>query len=133
MEANLQIRISKELKETFQQIAKENNKDTSSLVRDWIGNYIAEHRRTDEELAADLYRAGHGLQQSLGGRESVGKEFAKELQELSLTDQKAFSQRILTVYIEHDLTIPACVSHTYKGYAFSQMFLLGLIGDKPKD
>ncbi|QNK60299.1 ribbon-helix-helix protein, CopG family [Paenibacillus sp. PAMC21692] len=133
MDANLQIRITKDLKETFQQIAKENNKDTSSLVRDWISNYIAEHRRTDEELAADLYRAGYGLQQSLGGRENVDKEFAKQLQELSLTDQREFTQRILAVYIEHDLTIPACVSRTYKGYAFSQMFLLGLIGDKPKD
>lgn len=133
MDTNLQIRIAKDLKETFQQIAKENNKDTSSLVRDWISNYIAEHRRTDEELAADLYRAGYGLQQSLGGREHVDKEFAKQLQEFSLTDQKEFTQRILAVYIEHDLTIPACVSRTYKGYAFSQMFLLGLIGDKPKD
>ncbi|WP_214628975.1 ribbon-helix-helix protein, CopG family [Paenibacillus agaridevorans] len=133
MDTNLQIRITKDLKETFQQIAKENNKDTSSLVRDWISNYIAEHRRTDEELAADLYRAGYGLQQSLGGREYVDKEFAKQLQELSLTDQKEFTQRILAVYIEHDLTIPACVSRTYKGYAYSQMFLLGLIGDKPKD
>lgn len=133
MDTNLQIRISKELKESFQQIAKENHKDTSSLVRDWISNYIAENRKTDEEAAADLYRAGYRLQTALGGRERVNKEFAKQLQELSLTDQKEFMSMILTVYIDHDLTIPSSISNTSKGYAFSQMFLLGLIGDEPKD
>lgn len=133
MDTNLQIRISKDLKESFQQIAKENNKDTSSLVRDWISTYVAEHRKTDEEIAADLYLAGYQLQQALGGRVNVSKEFAKQLQEYSLTDQKEFTQLILTTYMDLDLTIPSSVSKTYKGYAFSQMFLFGLIGDKPKD
>ncbi|CAM4498293.1 putative transcriptional regulator [Paenibacillus endophyticus] len=133
MDANLQIRISKDIKESFQQIAKENNKDTSSLVRDWISSYIAEHQRTDEEEAADLYRAGYQLQEALGGREHVSKEFAKQLQEYSLTNQKEFTQRILTTYLDLELTIPSCVSKTYKGYAYSQMFLLGLIGEKPKE
>lgn len=132
MDANLQIRISKDLKESFQQVAKENNKDTSSLVRDWISTYVAEHQRADEDVAAELYMAGYQLQEALGGRESVNKEFAKQLQEFSLTNQKEFTQRILTTYLELDLTVPSCVTKMYKGYAFSQMFLLGLIGDKPK-
>lgn len=72
MDTNLHIRISKELKENFQQIAKENNKDTSSLVRDWISNYVAEHQKSDEDIAAELYKAGYQLQQSLGeGRKLV--------------------------------------------------------------
>jgi predicted transcriptional regulator len=133
MDANLQIRISKDLKESFQQVAKENNKDTSSLVRDWISTYVAEHQRADEDIAAELYMAGYQLQEALGGRESVNKEFAKQLQEFSLTNQKEFTQRILTTYLELDLTVPSCVTKMYKGYAFSQMFLLGLIGDKPKE
>ncbi|MFX3636153.1 MAG: CopG family ribbon-helix-helix protein [Candidatus Pristimantibacillus sp.] len=133
MDTNLQIRISKDLKETFQQIAKENNKDTSSLVRDWISTYVAEHQKSDEDIAADLYMAGYQLQQALGGRDNVSKEFAKQLQEYSLTNQKEFTQLILTTYLDLDLTIPSSVTKTYKGYAFSQMFLLGLIGDKPKE
>ncbi|MCR8656908.1 ribbon-helix-helix protein, CopG family [Paenibacillus endoradicis] len=133
MDTNLQIRISKDIKESFQQIAKENNKDTSSLVRDWISNYIAEHQRSDEEVAAELYMAGYKLQEALGGRENVNKEFVKQLQEYSLTNQKEFTQLILTTYLDLDLTIPSCVSKTYKMYAFSQMFLFGLIGDKPKE
>jgi chorismate mutase len=133
MDTNLHIRISKDLKESFQQIAKENNKDTSSLVRDWILTYVAEHQRSDEDIAADLYLAGYELQQALGGRENVSKEFAKQLQEYSLTNQKEFTQLILTTYLDLDLTIPSSISKTYKGYAFSQMFLLGLIGDKPKE
>jgi predicted DNA-binding protein len=133
MDTNLHIRISKDLKETFQQIAKENNKDTSSLVRDWISTYVAEHQKSDEDIAEDLYIAGYQLQQALGGRDNVSKEFAKQLQEYSLTNQKEFTQLILTTYLDHDLTIPSSVSKTYKGYAFSQMFLFGLIGDKPKE
>lgn len=132
MDTNLHIRISKDLKESFQQVAKENNKDTSSLLRDWISDYVAEHLKSDEEMAAELYLAGYQLQQSLGGRENVSKEFVKQLQDYALTDQKEFTQLILTTYLDHDLTIPSIVSKTYKGYAFSQMFLLGLIGDKPK-
>lgn len=132
MDTNLQIRISKDMKESFQQVAKDNNKDTSSLVRDWISTYIAEHQRVDEEIAAELYMAGYQLQEALGGRENVSNEFAKQLQESSLTNQKEFTQRILTTYMDLDLTIPSCLSKTYKGFAFSQMFLLGLIGEKPK-
>jgi len=133
MDTNLHIRISKDLKESFQQTAKENNKDTSTLVRDWISAYVAEHQRADEELAAELYRAGYELQQALGGRENVSKEFAKQLQEYSLTDQKEFTQLILTTYLDHNLALPSSVSKTYKGFAYSQMFLLGLIGEKPKE
>lgn len=133
MDTNLHIRISKDLKESFQQVAKVNNKDTSSLVRDWISAYVAEHERSDEDIAAELYVAGYQLQQALGGRENVSKEFAKQLQEYSLTNQKEFAQLILTTYLDLDLTIPSCVSKTYQGYAFSQMFLFGLIGDKPKE
>ncbi|MGC6588566.1 hypothetical protein ACPV3A_26935 [Paenibacillus sp. Dod16] len=109
------------------------NTDPSTLVRDWIGNCVAEHRRTDEDSAAELYLAGYQLQQALGGREHVNKEFAKQLQEHSLTNQKEFTQLILTTYMDLDLTIPSCLSKTYRGYAYSQMFLLGLIGDKPKN
>ncbi|ASV70215.1 hypothetical protein [Cytobacillus kochii] len=133
MDTNLHIRISKDLKEIFQQVAKENNKDTSSLVRDWISNYVAEHKKSDEDIAAELYLAGYQLQQELGGRKSVSKEFAKRLQEYALTDQKEFTQLILNTYLDLDLTIPSVVSKMYKGYAFSQMFLFGLIGDKPKE
>lgn len=133
MDTNLQIRISKDMKESFQQVAKDNNKDTSSLVRDWISTYISEHQRVDEEIAAELYMAGYQLQEALGGRENVSNEFAKQLQEYSLTNQKEFTQRILTTYMDLDLTIPSCLSKTYKGFAFSQMFLLGLIGEKPKE
>lgn len=121
------------MKESFQQVAKDNNKDTSSLVRDWISTYIAEHQRVDEEITDELYMAGYQLQEALGGRENVSNEFAKELQEFSLTNQKKFTQRILTTYMDLNLTIPSCLSKTYKGFAFSQMFLLGLIGEKPKD
>lgn len=132
MDTNLQIRISKDMKESFQQVAKDNNKDTSSLVRDWISTYIAEHQRVDEEIASELYMAGYQLQEALGGRENVSNEFAKQLQEYSLTNQKEFTHRIITTYMDLDLTIPSCLSKTYKGFAFSQMFLLGLIGEKPK-
>ncbi|WP_336758377.1 hypothetical protein [Paenibacillus sp. USHLN196] len=133
MDTNLQIRISKDMKESFQQVAKDNNKDTSSLVRDWISTYISEHQRVDEEIAAELYMAGYQLQEALGGRENVSNEFAKQLQEYSLTNQKEFTQRILTTYMDLDMTIPSCLSKTYKGFAFSQMFLMGLIGEKPKE
>lgn len=133
MDTNLHLRISKELKESFQQIAKENNKDTSSLVRDWISNYVAEHQKSDEELVTDLYMAGYQLQQALGGRGKVSKQLVKQLQESALTNQKEFTQLILNTYLEHDLTIPSVVSKTYNKYAFSQMFLFGLIGDKPKE
>jgi predicted transcriptional regulator len=34
MNTSLQVRISKDLKERFQQVAKENKKDTSTLIRD---------------------------------------------------------------------------------------------------
>ena len=132
MDANLQIRISKELKESFQHIAKENNKDTSSLVREWISAYVAEHQKSDEDIAAELYLAGYQLQQVLGGRENVSKEFVKQLQEYALTDQKEFTQLILTTYLNLDLTIPAIVQKTYNGFAFSQMYLMGLIGEKPQ-
>ncbi|OIA98568.1 hypothetical protein AK95_15450 [Paenibacillus sp. LC231] len=133
MDTNLHIRLNKELKESFQEIAKGNNTDPSSLVRDWIGNYVAEHRKTGEDSAAELYLAGYQLQQALGGRDHITKEFAKQLQEHSLTNQKEFTQLILTTYMDLDLTIPSCLSKTYKGYAYSQMFLMGLIGDKPKN
>lgn len=133
MDANLQIRISKELKESFQQVAKDHNKDTSTLIREWISAYVAEHQKVDEEIAADLYKAGYHLQEALGGRERVDKELVKQLQEYSLTNQKEFTHQILTIYLDHDLTIPPCISKTYKGYAFSQMFLFGLIGDRPKE
>ncbi|WP_189023492.1 hypothetical protein [Paenibacillus albidus] len=132
MDMNLNIRISKDLKESFQQVAKENNKDTSSLVRDWISAYVAEHQRSNEEMAVEMYIAGYELQQALGGREQVNKAFVKQLQEYSLTNQKEFTQLLLTTYLDLDLTIPSNVTKTYKGFAFSQMFLLGLIGDKPK-
>ncbi|WP_103110629.1 hypothetical protein [Brevibacillus reuszeri] len=132
MDANLHIRMSKELKELFQQIAKENNKDASSLVRDWISSYVAEHQKSDENLAADLYLVGYELQQAIGGREKVSKEFAQRLQEYSLTNQKEFTDLLISTYLDLNLTIPSIVSKTSKGFAFSQMFLLGLLGDKPK-
>ena len=65
MDTNLHIRLNKELKESFQEIAKGNNTDPSSLVRDWIGNYVAEHRKTDEDSAAELYLAGFQLRKHL--------------------------------------------------------------------
>jgi hypothetical protein len=133
MDTNLHIRISKELKSNFQQVAKETNKDTSTLVRDWSWNYVAEHQKADEDIASDLYLVGYQLQQAFGGRENVSKEFAKQLQELSLTDQKEFTQLILSTYLDLDLTIPSIVTKTQNGYAFSQMFLFGLLGDKPKE
>src|SRR5690554_3618617 len=106
MDANLHIRISKDLKDSFQQIAKETNTDTSSLVRDWIWNYVAEHQKSEEDQAAELYEVGYQLQQALGGREKVSKELAKQLQEYSLSNQKEFTQLILSTYMDHDLTIP---------------------------
>ncbi|UVI28372.1 hypothetical protein [Paenibacillus spongiae] len=133
MDTNLQIRISKDLKESFQHAAKENNKDASSLVRDWIIQYVAEHERANENTAVDLYRAGYELQQEFGGREKVNKELVKQLQEFALTNQKEFTHLILSTYLDLDLTVPAIVSKTSNGYAFSQMFLLGLIGEKPKE
>ncbi|MCQ6560616.1 hypothetical protein [Paenibacillus mendelii] len=133
MDTNLHIRLSKDLKESFQHAAKENNKDTSSLVREWIISYVTEHEKANEATAADLYLAGYELQQAFGGREQVNKELAKQLQEHSLTNQKEFTQLILSTYLDLDLTIPSIVSKTSQGYAFSQMFLLGLLGDKPKD
>ncbi|KQL43980.1 hypothetical protein AN963_21275 [Brevibacillus choshinensis] len=132
MDANLHIRLPKELKEQFQQVAKDNNKDSSSLVRDWISSYVAEHQKSDEDLAADLYLAGYQLQQAFGGREKVSKEFAQRLQEHSLTNQKEFTDLIISTYLDLNLTIPSIVSKTTKGFAFSQMFLLGLLGDRPK-
>ncbi|MET3291908.1 UNVERIFIED_CONTAM: putative DNA-binding protein [Brevibacillus sp. OAP136] len=132
MDANLHIRMSKELKESFQQVAKENNKDTSSLVREWISTYVAEHQKSDEELAADLYLAGYQLQQAFGGREKVSKEFAQRLQEYALTNQKEFTHLIISTYLDLNLTIPSIVSKTSHGFTFSQMFLLGLLGEKPK-
>ncbi|WP_071394223.1 CopG family ribbon-helix-helix protein [Bacillus tuaregi] len=133
MDTNLHIRISKDLKERFQQIAKENNKDTSSLVRDWIMDYVAQHQKSEEAIAAELYLVGYQLQQELGGRNHVSKDLAKQLQEYALTDQKEFTQLILNTYMDHDLTIPSVVTKIYKGYAYAQMFLFGLIGDKPKE
>lgn len=132
MDTNLHIRIAKDLKENFQYIAKENNKDTSSLIRDWISAYVDEHQKSDEFIAAELYRAGYQLQQAIGGREHVNKEFVKQLQEYALTNQKEFTQQILTTYLNLDLAIPSIVQKTNKGFAFSQMFLMGLIGEKPK-
>lgn len=131
MNTSLQVRISKDLKERFQQVAKENNKDTSTLIRDWISSYVAKHQKPDEEVAAEIYMAGYELQQVLGGREYVSKEFANQLQEYSLTDQKQFSQLVLSTYLDLELTVPSIVSKTYQGFAYSQMFLLGLVGDKP--
>lgn len=61
MNTSLQVRISKDLKERFQQVAKENNKDTSTLIRDRISSYIAKHQKPDEEVAAELYMAGYEL------------------------------------------------------------------------
>lgn len=72
------------------------------------------------------------MQQALGGRESVSKEFAKKLQEYALSNQKEFTQQILTTYLNLNLTIPSIVQKTCIGFAFSQMFLMGLIGEKPK-
>ena len=84
-----------------------------------------------ERLANEV--AGFRLQQELGGREQIDKDFVKQLQEFSLTDQKQFTHRILSIYLEHDLTVPAIVQKLHGGFAYSQMFLLGLIGEKPKD
>lgn len=67
----------------------------------------------------------------LGGREYVSKEFANQLKEYSLTDQKQFSQLVLSTYLDLELTVSSIVSKTYQGFAYSQMFLLGLVGDKP--
>ncbi|GGG87986.1 hypothetical protein [Paenibacillus radicis (ex Gao et al. 2016)] len=79
-------------------------------MRDWITAYVAEYQKKDEDTALDLYKAGYELQH-----------------------QKEFTQLILSTYLEYDLTLPSIVSKIYKGYAFSQMFLLGLIGDEPKE
>jgi hypothetical protein len=49
----------------------------------------------------------------------------------ALTDQKQFSQLVLSTYLDLELTVPSIVSKTYQGFAYSQMFLLGLVGDKP--
>ena len=74
MDTNLHIRLNKELKESFQEIAKGNNTDPSSLVRDWIGNYVAEHRKTDEDSARVIF-GRIPIAQALGGRDHVTKEF----------------------------------------------------------
>ena len=72
------------------------------------------------------------LQQAFGGRDKVSKEFAQRLQEYSLTNQKEFTDLIISTYLDLNLIIPSIVSKTSKGFAFSQMFLLGLLGDKPR-
>lgn len=42
MDANIQIRISKEMKNEFRRIAKENAQNPSQLIRNWIAKYINE-------------------------------------------------------------------------------------------
>lgn len=48
MNAYMQIRMSKEMKDEFQRIAKENAQNPSQLVRNWIKDYIEENKK--EEL-----------------------------------------------------------------------------------
>lgn len=48
MDANMQIRMPKEMKDEFQRIAKENAQNPSQLVRNWITKYIEENKK--EEL-----------------------------------------------------------------------------------
>lgn len=48
MEAYMQIRMPKEMKDEFQRIANENAQNPSQLVRNWIKDYIEENKK--EEL-----------------------------------------------------------------------------------
>ena len=45
MDANIQIRISKEMKDKFRRIAKENAQNPSQLIRNWIEKYIEEESK----------------------------------------------------------------------------------------
>lgn len=45
MDAYIQIRVSKEMKDEFKRIAKGNAQNPSQLIRNWIKKYIEENKK----------------------------------------------------------------------------------------
>lgn len=46
-EGTMTIRVDKELSTTFQNVAKDNNRTASQLLRDYMQNYIKKHGQGD--------------------------------------------------------------------------------------
>lgn len=46
-ESTMTIRVDKDLSTTFQNVAKDNNRTASQLVRDYMQNYIKKHGQGD--------------------------------------------------------------------------------------
>lgn len=133
MDAYLQIRINKDVKERFAKVAKDNSTDTSSLVRGWIMEYLEEMEAkgdmSKEETINNLYDAGYELKIALGGF-SKAKKHAWELNNLASNDLNAFIEKAMTLHVQHDLTMPSELLTARSDSTLAQALVMGMLGEK---
>jgi hypothetical protein len=130
LDAYLQIRISKELKDNFSNLAAENNTDASSLVRGWVNDYVKKHeRRTDMDVLEKLYEDGYKLKEALGGFDKA-KRHAWELNNLVSNELDQFVEKVMTLHVKTESKMPKEILDTRDNISLAQAFVMGMLGEK---
>lgn len=132
--AHLQVRIDDDLKRRFIDIAGKQGSDASTLVRGWVLDYVKEMERketavSESEVLNKLFDSGFDLQQKLGGFEKA-KAQAWELNNLIHSDLNQFLEKIMTLYVKNQLTMPQEILEVRENNSYANAFVMGLIGQK---
>lgn len=133
MEDRIQIRISKELKEKFNQLTKSEGTDPSAKIRTWIAEYVAENEKKlsdDSVIINKLYNNGYTLQEKLGKK---AKTKAWELLNYINSDLNKFVEEVIALHIELEQQIPNEILNCRENIFYAQALVMGMLGDKRLD
>ena len=92
MDANIQIRMPKEMKDEFYRITQQNAQNPSQLIRTWISRYIAENKKKelDEMLKeVDVRVTSEWLQKNI---EDLYDAILDKAEEFASSDANTFTQ-----------------------------------------
>lgn len=134
MEDRIQIRISKELKEKFNQLTKSEGTDPSTKIRTWIAEYVAENEKKlsdDSAIIDKLYNNGYTIQEKLG-RAKIKPKVWELLNHIN-SDLNKFVEEVITLHIELNLPIPNEILDCRENVFYAQAFVMGMLGDKRLD
>lgn len=124
MDANLMVRIDGKLKERFAEIAKEKGTDPSTLVREFVDNYVKENQSIEQEEMNTMWEAGNQLQKSIG----IEKSFIVS-RNLMVAPINKFVETVMVELIGHNVQIPKQLLSVKDKPALKNIFIAGLIGE----
>lgn len=125
MDDQIIVRIQKEVKQEFVELAKRNSTDASTLIRNYVKTYNKENRVSFEEEMGTMWQLGHTLQQAMSVSQVF--EYAKELQN---TPDVEIVSRVMELLVMFKVRSPKILLELEKNASLKSALLAGMMAEE---